>query len=229
MTVNLGDNTRVPARALASSIREMTGRDVTLTWGPPDPLDPPEVAWMCGYLTAALIAERGYPLDVVAAPVFPGSTEAVYHSVLVTGSPAISTLEDAQTARFVVNEHDSWSGHLGVLRALQICSLFDRFAEVLTSGSHERSIDMLVDGTGELAAIDSTIWEHRLVTDTSLRSLRVLMRTEDWPAPPFSIGRHVHEDTAATIERALIASPTEGLAGIHPIALEAYLPMLGRL
>ncbi len=227
MVVNLGDNTRVPARAIASRIGEMTGCDVTLTFGPPDPLDPPDVAWMCGYLTAELIVERECPLDVVAAPVFPGSTEAVYHSVLVTGSPAISTLEDAQTARFVVNEHDSWSGHLVVLRALQIHSLSDRFAEVLTSGSHERSIDMLVDRTGDLAAIDSTMWEHRLATDPALRSLRVLMRTEDWPAPPFSIGRHVDEDTADVMRSALMNAPVDGLVAVTPVALDPYLAMLG--
>jgi ABC-type phosphate/phosphonate transport system substrate-binding protein len=82
------------------------------------------------------------------------------------------------------------------------------------TGSHEASIDALIRGEADLAAIDDTVWTARLARDPDVARLSVIDRTETWPAPPFSLTNDVDGGLGAAIRDAL---PTVAVPGLEAI------------
>ncbi len=217
MVTYLGSNTLPIAGELAATL----GMDLIST----DVLEPIErgagdLYWMCGLLTVELLDSGRLDAEIVAAPVFRGQSGPVYHSVVIATSPA-ADVTDLPGRRLVINEVGSWSGN----HALRV-HLADSpisFGSVLESGAHTRSIDMLLAGEAEVAAIDHTIWEHRLATDPAVHSLVVVDRTRDWPAPPFSMSRRLADTDA--LRRALTAAAPAGLDRIVEATSTDYDPI----
>jgi ABC-type phosphate/phosphonate transport system substrate-binding protein len=179
-----------------------------------------DLAWACGKLSVELLDAHQLAAHIVAAPVFAGESEAVYHSVIVTRHDGPATLEAALATRLGVNELQSWSGHLGLRDHLQRVGIVGWFDKVTVTGSHLNSVQALEAGRVEVAAIDHTIWQHiddkKLATSGS-DALRVLGRTVDWPAPPFLLRDAVAPELAARLTKALIDLPRFAIAGIDRI------------
>lgn len=136
-----------------------------------------DLLWMCGGLVAEQATTGELSHQVVAAPVFAGQTDAVYHSVIV-GRSDRSSATDLTAGRVAINELASWSGHRALRRHLSPAW----FADEMITGSHRASIDAVAAGTAECAAIDHTVWAH-----TPNDQLVIVDRTVDWPAPPLLI------------------------------------------
>lgn len=177
-----------------------------------------DLYWMCGLLTVELIDSGRLPADIVAAPVFAGQPGPVYHSVIIVAPPAAA---DLSGRRLVINEAGSWSGNHALRVHLQGSPV--SFASVVESGTHARSIDMLLAGEADVAAIDHTIWEHRLATDPAAHSLFVVDRTQDWPAPPFSASRRL--DDVDAVRHALVRTVPGGLERIVEAVSTDYDPI----
>ncbi len=222
----LGDNTLAIMRDLVGYLSRATGIEVVVdrTAGrssaearhrAPD-LD---LVWMCGYLTASLISTGGMSHKIVAAPIFPGYREAVYHSVMVTRPNGPSSLRAALETRVAVNELESWSGFLG-LRAHVDQSFPDAwFATQTITGSHRASIQAVADRACDVAAIDITIWEYLLATEPeAAANLRVIDRTVGWPAPPFSLGSHLDPAVRETLTTALLATGSSDIPSLAGMA-----------
>jgi ABC-type phosphate/phosphonate transport system substrate-binding protein len=206
MVTYLGPNTLPIARELAAALgMELIAADV------PEPIEEGmgDLYWMCGLLTVELIDSGRLDAEIVAAPVFPGQLGPTYHSVVVATSSA-TDVTDLSGRRLVINEGGSWSGNHAL--RVHLAGSPVSFASVVESGAHAHSIDMLLAGDADVAAIDHTIWEHRLATDPAAHSLVVVDRTRNWPAPPFSASRRLDEFDA--LRRALIQSDT-GRPGPH--------------
>jgi ABC-type phosphate/phosphonate transport system substrate-binding protein len=190
-----------------------------------DALDPIErgmgdLYWMCGLLTVELIDNGRLAADIVAAPVFPGQPGPAYHSVVVATSSA-ADVTDLSGRRLVINEVGSWSGNHAL--RVHLAGAGVSFASIVESGAHARSIDMLLAGDADVAAIDHTIWEHRLATDPAAHSLVVVDRTRNWPAPPFSASRRIDEFDA--LRRALVQTVPAGLDRIVEATSTDYDPI----
>ncbi len=232
----LGDNTLAIMRDLVGYLSRATGIEVVVdrTAGrssaearhrAPD-LD---LVWMCGYLTASLISTGGMSREIVAAPIFGGHEGPVYHSVIVTRPNGPSSLHAALETNLAVNELESWSGFLG-LRAHVDRSFRDAwFMSETITGSHRASIQAVADRACDVAAIDITIWEHLLATEPgAAANLRVIDRTVDWPAPPFSLGSHLDPAVRETLTTALLAigpSDIPFLVGIASADADLYRDM----
>lgn len=188
-----------------------------------------DVWWMCGLLTAVLLDEQRLAGTVVAAPVFAGQREALYHSVvIVRHDDAATTLADLAGRRLGINETASWSGY----HALRVH--FDRrgfdpttLAEVARTGSHAASIEAVADGSVDAAAIDHSIWDHAREHQPRLTyRLRVLDVTDDWPAPPLTVASHVDPDRHRAIVAGLLAAgPLRGITRFVPASSADYDPM----
>ncbi len=183
-----------------------------------------DLVWACGLLTAELI-DDGRALDVVAAPVFPGETEPVYRSLIVTRPGAgFRTLDDARAGRLAVNEYGSWSGwHAYVAHLRALGHSVDDHPTQVVSGSHVNSARALLDGAADVAALDSSLWSHLLAHRPDLARIDVLDRTREWPAPPFSLAARLDEQDASGLRGAVLAADW-----IRPATLESYRPMLER-
>jgi ABC-type phosphate/phosphonate transport system substrate-binding protein len=81
---------------------------------------------------------------------------------------------------------------------------------------------MLLAGEAEVAAIDHTVWEHRLARDAELARLYVVGKTRDWPAPPFSLHRRIEPKARERIVDALSRAVIPGLTRIVPVSDADY-------
>ncbi|MDW3220271.1 MAG: PhnD/SsuA/transferrin family substrate-binding protein [Acidimicrobiales bacterium] len=143
----------------------------------------PDVVFACGLLTRERIA-AGEPVVVVAAPVFPGETTAVYRSVVVSRTDGPADLASAQEGTLAVNEYGSWSGWHGYVDDLAGHGLPVPHRRVVTGG-HRASVGAVRHGDAAVAAIDSSLW--RWLPGDERDGLRVIHETVDWPAPPLSV------------------------------------------
>ncbi len=235
LVCGLGDNTVPICMSLADQLADRLERPVTY--------DPDEswaarreailagradVMWICGQLMVDLV-DAGHRLRVVAAPIFTGRRRPTYGSVIVARGDVgdlghvgdVGRVGDLATARWAVNELDSWSGcrviaaHLGTL------------PDHIVTGSHRASIDAVLAGDADTAAIDDTLWAHLIGLDARLAELTVIDRTAEWPAPPFSTAGHLDADAAAAIEAALLAVTPAGLERIVGAEIDNYAVMRG--
>lgn len=181
-----------------------------------------DLVWACGLLTAELIA-AGHELEVVAAPIFPGEHVPVYRSVVIARDDApYAMLSDGLTGRLAVNEHASWSGWHGFAAYLDSLGLGDHFFSSVAgrppvvSGSHEASIDAVLAGHADLAAIDSSLWDA-LAAEGRVGGLKALVSTTDWPAPPFSVRATLSGTARRQVVSVLLENPA-----IAPAKIDDY-------
>ena len=150
----------------------------------------------CGYPLMHALAGK---VRVVATPCYTaeGCRGPEYRSVVVVqaSSPAQS-LMDLRTARCAVNEGTSHSGY-NILRAMVApLAMGGRFfSEVLVSGSHRHSLEMVGAGAADVAAVDCVT--HGLLKAHAPKVLvgtRVVCVSPPAPALPFITGGETSDD-----------------------------------
>ena len=192
-----------------------------------------DLLWACGLLSlrAVVAADRAQVGEIVAAPVFAGERAPCYRSLVVARRDGpVRTLADVAGGRVAINEGASWSGCHALLAHLARSDLSADFAAVLTSGSHRRSLEAVADGRADAAAIDHTVWAHLAREEPTLtRTLRIVDRTADRPAPPFLLGRDIDPPERAALLDALLGlapGDVEGISHVQACTAEAYRPLL---
>ena len=230
----LGDNATTPAGAIAAGLTARHGIPVAACRSD----SPAEISeavsagqahlvWMCGFVTVQAIDEGRLPVDIVAAPIFPGQDGPTYRSVIIARRDAgASSLDDLAGARLAVNERHSWSGY----HALRI-HLTDTgrggpfFRSIEETGSHAVSVEAVLTGAADTAAVDATIWTDMVACDDGLRALAVIDRTRAWPAPPFSVSRSLDPAIREALRTALPSLHPQGLDGIRSARDAEYDPI----
>jgi ABC-type phosphate/phosphonate transport system substrate-binding protein len=141
----------------------------------------------CEYPLAKFYANR---VRLVATPRYavPGCDGATYRSAIVVRmDDAAETLADLRHRRCAINEPHSNSG-MNLLRA-SIAGIAHgaRFFEaVVESGSHRGSVQMVVDGEADVAAVDCVSFAHfQRLYPASTAQLRILSWTAATPSLPF--------------------------------------------
>jgi len=159
----------------------------------------------CGY---DLINGYAKTLRPIATPHFdaPECEGCEYASVIVVREDCAAVdVSEMRGAVCVVNERDSHSG-MNALRALVApASRNGRFfSRVETSGAHDASVEMVGNGSADIAAIDCVTYallqRHR---PAALSGVRKLGRTGRAPALPYVTRRTVNADTLARMRAAL--------------------------
>lgn len=153
------------------------------------------IALICG-LAYTLLHDAGPErFAAVAAPVIddPRSRDApVYFSeVVVPAASAAQTFEDLAGCRFAFNEEISFSGYRALAHALTARGRsWDFFGERVRVGSHHASLQRLMQGGADAAAIDSHVLLLAARRDPDLaRRLRVVESLGPYPAPPIVVNR----------------------------------------
>jgi phosphonate transport system substrate-binding protein len=157
-----------------------------------------------GKLDAAILcsgpyvhARRQYGIQLLAVPVIHGSP--TYHSyIIVPHNSAATSLEDLRGKRFAFTDPLSTSGYLYPVYALvrkgQQPATF--FAKTLFTYSHDNSIEAVVEGVVDGAAVDSLIYDYLLLQHPDLASrMRILHSSPPMGAQPVGIPRTLAPDT----------------------------------
>lgn len=219
---------------LVDAIRARTGRSVELTSetavsGPRPWVDDPfrrgevDLGFLCAPSWAWLAS--GPAPSVVAVPAAPvpldprAEGRAVYFSdVIVPVRSAARTFADLAGTRWAYNDTCSLSGWFSM--ASRVGDPATHFAEVVHSGSHLASMQLVADRRADGAAIDSTVLGWVLPADPELASrLRVVESWGPYPIQPVVARADLDPDVLAEVVDALLSFvPGDGRLARYGIA-----------
>jgi ABC-type phosphate/phosphonate transport system substrate-binding protein len=154
----------------------------------------PALLYLCG-LPYVRLRDGGAPIEAIAAAVPVGEPAPQYFSDLVVrnGLEADSAA-DLVGRRVGLNGRDSLSGYVLPYSALipreLAAPLYD---DAIETGSHRRSLALLVVGEIDAAGIESTLLALEARADPAIAALRVLERIGPAPIPPVVL---LHGDPA---------------------------------
>lgn len=185
---------------VASSLGRMMGRRTSLLLetdvsGPTGGFDDPfsrgeaDVGFMCAPPFVRLRELDPPPVELLGAPVFRdvrASGRPVYFSEVVVrrGDPARS-IEDLDERSWAYNDACSLSGYYSLLDKISQIGVDSETLELRHSGSHLASIELLVRGEVDAAAIDSNVLEIQLELVPALRQqLRIIESWGPFPIQP---------------------------------------------
>lgn len=155
---------------------------------------------LCQCCGPDLFTTQGSDLIVIATPILsnlacePGR----YFSHIV----ASNTYNLSNNARLAVNSPSSWSGHFALRQWLRSANIQE--STVVFTGSHRASLEAIVRGQADLAAIDACSFSH---FESHPKNLVIVGQSTEQLAPPFVC----HRDIAIPVE-VISAALTEALA-----------------
>ncbi len=158
----------------------------------------------------------GYPLQTVYRGQFtllgipwyglPGCDGPSHRSfIVVSSASALTRVEDLRGRNFAVNSFDSNTGMNLPRHFLAKIAAGERFfGEVIITGSHRASMEAVVKGEADAAAIDCvTFGLHAAYEPAITAGLRILAHTNPSPSIPFVTSREATNGTVGAMRRAL--------------------------
>jgi phosphonate transport system substrate-binding protein len=217
---------------------------------PHDPLEDAQIGhgadesalyFMCGLpLTRLEHAAPGH-LVPIAAPVMRAPRYAgkpiYFADVIVRADSLYQTFADLRGSAFSYNDSGSQSGYHAVRSYMvQTGRIKGYFSRVIRSGSHLNSIQCVLQGEADCAAIDSLVLEQALAANPALASkLRIVESIGPFPNPPIVASRQLFESVMAPA--LMLHTPDvvfgvsdalrtrAGVARFARVTLEDYVPL----
>jgi phosphonate transport system substrate-binding protein len=189
---------------------------------------------VCGLQYVGAVDRGDEPgIDLLAAPVMRGARYAnrpIYFSdVVVLRDHPARLLADLRGAMWAYNEPTSHSGygvtHYTLATRGEHAGFFGR---VVASGSHLRSLSLLVTGEIDASAIDSTVLEQELRLRPYLADqIRVVETLGPSPIPPLVVSRALPANLRADLQTALLTMHVDraGEAVLDAAAMRRLVPV----
>lgn len=142
--------------------------------GEPEPFSNGEadVAWLCATSYVWLTEASPPPIGLVGAAWVPTDPRAggspIYFGDLLTAIGGPASLRELPGCRVAYNDDVSLSGYHSLRLALTDAAIDPASVGFVRSGSHLRSLELLLEGAVDAAAIDSNVWRRRSREDLSL-------------------------------------------------------------
>jgi ABC-type phosphate/phosphonate transport system substrate-binding protein len=187
-----------------------------------DPLGPgrADLAWVCS------TAYVGWPADGRAAVSLAGvawvpaddavaGAPAYFSDVVVRRDSTAAGLADLAGLRIGCNDPVSLSGHHALRFELVRRGLArggddaDRFADLVMTGGHLRSVDQLLVGDVDAALLDGVLlatWARRR---PEVAGLRIVERLGPWPTQPLVAADRLGREAIAAVRVRLLAADAE--------------------
>ncbi|MEM9893897.1 MAG: PhnD/SsuA/transferrin family substrate-binding protein, partial [Actinomycetota bacterium] len=185
----------------------------------PDPAADPfaaahyDLGWICStsYVGLALgTPEPSVELAGVAwVPDDPdnGGRPVYFGDLVVRPDSRVDRLADLSGARIGCNDHVSLSGHYALRWAAADAGLDpDSFAELVFTGGHHRSLDLLLAGELDAVVVDSVVRSQRTRTDRPVADLRLVDRLGPWPTQPLVARSGLDDSAVARARQGLLAA-----------------------
>ena len=200
-----------------------------------------DVAFICGLPYSQKHDRPDHPIELLCAPVMAAPRYAgapVYFTdVVVRPDHPARTFADLRGCVWAYNDEGSHSGY-NVVRhhLLALGETTGYFCRVVASGAHQRSIQMVLDGTIDASGIDSTVLEtetaRRPELEAALRTIAVIGPS---PIPPVVVAKGLDPSRKARLReiflgmsadpagRAVLAAGR--MTGFVPVRDEDYDPI----
>lgn len=189
--------------------------------GPADVLDDPfssgeaDVGFMCAPPFVRLRELDPPPVELLGAPAFRdvrASGRPVYFSeVVVRREDPARSFDDLGQYSWAYNDACSLSGYYSLLDKLSRSGLDSRTLDLRHSGSHLASIELLIRGEVDAAAIDSNVLAIQLQLAPELR--RMLRVVESWgpfPIQPVVVRSDMDDRVKERLRSSLTSTDFDG-------------------
>lgn len=211
----LSPNLYITHEYIASTIGEKLGYTTLLTLGDRHSLDgfaegQIHVGFMCGLLYTCMAKASTWPIELVAAPILLGERyqgKPIYFSdIIVRRDSPYTSFDDLEGCVWVYNESASHSGWNIVRYSLLMQGKTpDYFGKTIETGSHQRSLQTVLEGRADAAAIDSHMLDVSFLQDSALAAkLRVIATLGPSTIPPVVASRSLDPALKHSIRSILI-------------------------
>jgi phosphonate transport system substrate-binding protein len=224
--------------AVGAYLSRAFGVEAHLVQSQYDPLEDPmmlqdrlDVAFICGLPLARRHRVVSSQLQTLVAPVMQASryeNRPVYFSdIIVNAKSDLLSFEDLRGKTLCYNDRGSNSGYNLVRQRLIQGGYPSRFfGRVLESGSHQRSIRMVVDGLADCSAIDSTVLEQELRDRPELsHRLRAIDAIGPCPMPPVVAAQRLGCAFLDSLQSALCHPDPELQSAMERSHIQCYVPV----
>ncbi len=168
-----------------------------------------QIGWMCGYPYVQTVARPDCPIELLALPVLAGErykNQPIYYSdVIVRRDSRFTSFEDLRGSIWAYNEAGSQSGyHVARYKLALLRANGNFFGKVVASGAHLHSLQMVIAGDADSAAIDSMVMDSALRDDPELANqIRIIETLGPSPIPPWVIHKSVPASLRQSTRQAL--------------------------
>jgi phosphonate transport system substrate-binding protein len=169
-----------------------------------------DVAFICGLPYVRMSSQHTCLVELLVAPVLIGERylhKPVYFSdVFVRNDSPYTSFDDLGGCVWAYNERVSHSGcNLVCYSLLERGKSPDYFGNTVKSGSHMRSLEMVLEGEADAAAIDSHLSDIVCSRDEVLaRKLRVVDALGPSSIPPVVVSKRLDNELKCRLREALI-------------------------
>ncbi len=169
-----------------------------------------DVAFICGLPYVRMTSLNNCPVELLAAPVLIGKRyqhRPIYFSDVIVRSESQHTcFDDLRGCVWAYNERASHSGcNLVCHSLLERGKSPEYFGETVKSGSHLRSIEMVLQGEVDAAAIDSHLMDVLRSKDQELAArLRVVDMLGPSSIPPVVVSKMMDNELKCKMQETLV-------------------------
>jgi len=175
--------------------------------------DEADVAFMCAPSFVWLRELRPPPVELLGvSPVFDDERNlgrpVYFCDVVVRNGSPIQAFSDLEGGSWTYNDASSLSGYYSLFNKLAASGADESFFDSIScSGSHLNSIESVLRGEADAAAIDSNVLRIRLREVPQLReSLRVIESWGPFPIQPLVVSSALHEELKERLRAAFLAT-----------------------
>ncbi|MEP0889408.1 MULTISPECIES: PhnD/SsuA/transferrin family substrate-binding protein [unclassified Leptolyngbya] len=225
-------------KAVSDALQRSLRVDVHIAQGEFDPLDDPDLEsdrydllFICGLPLMRFGQTAPHQLKPLVAPVMQAEryeNNPIYFSdVVVRADCALHTWEDLAGTTFCYNDLGSNSGYnLMRYELLKQGQVQGFFRQVIQSGSHGRSLQWIVEGKADCAAIDSTVLEQAIQDKPELaKQLRVITSLGPSPMPPIAVSQRLGEQVIQAIQTVLLEPDVILREQIEQAKIQRFVPV----
>jgi phosphonate transport system substrate-binding protein len=221
--------------AVGAYLNRILGVETDIVQSQCDPVSDPvmlqdqlDIAFICGLPFIQLSLVISGQLKALVAPVMQSSRyqdRPVYFSdIIVNADSDLKTFDDLAGKTLCYNDPGSNSGYnLVRQRLMQFGHPSSFFGKVIQSGSHQRSIRLVVEGLADCSAIDSTVLEQELRDSPELANhLRVVESIGPCPMPPMVAAQRLGSAFIDSLQSALCQPDTELQSAMERAQIRRY-------
>jgi ABC-type phosphate/phosphonate transport system substrate-binding protein len=190
-----------------------------------------DVAFICGLPYVRMASQDACPVELLAAPVLQGDRyqhKPVYFSDVIARSDSpYASFDDIGGCVWAYNERASHSGcNLVCYSLLEQGKPPGYFGKTVKSGSHLKSLEMVLEGEADAAAIDSHLSDMLQARDKGLAGrLRVVDVLGPSSIPPVVVSKRVDNELKLRMREALLTMHLDecGATGLREGLIERFV------
>jgi phosphonate transport system substrate-binding protein len=183
-----------------------------------------DVAFICGLPYVRMANQDACSVELLAAPVLQGDR---YQHKPVYFSDVIARFDDVGGCVWAYNERASHSGcNLVCYSLLEQGKSPDYFGKTVKSGSHLKSLEMVLEGEADASAIDSHLSDLLQARDKGLAGrLRVVDVLGPSSIPPVVVSKRVNNELKLRMREALLTMHLDecGASGLREGLIERFV------